>query len=279
VADTHPLRADDGGRDAAAALQHLLGEIQALRDEQRRTGAAVEQALADTARRAEALARQSSEGLRAEFAEALARISAEVAEVHRTSGTLESGVGETKAALVELVEYDRQRRRREEEERARAEGEARAKRAAELNRAGKAHHRAGRRDESIAALTEARVLDPENAEILSNLGAALLAAGREGPAEEPLRRAVRARAEFASSRVNLGHLLLLRGEAEEAARHLEEAVRLDPSSSCGWNSLGNARWRLGAYGAAIEAWRRAWAADPFRDEARRNLHRQQELEG
>jgi tetratricopeptide (TPR) repeat protein len=121
-------------------------------------------------------------------------------------------------------------------------------------------------------------LFPENPTILSDLGAALLGAGREGPAEEPLRRAVRARADFAPSRVNLGLLLLLRGETEEAARHLEEAVRLDPSSAAGWNSLGNARWRLGAYAAAIEAWRKAWAADPLRDEARRNLVRQQEIE-
>ncbi len=279
MADTHPVPPEEQGRQALAAVQHLLGEIQAFREEQRSGTAAVEQALADAARRADALSRQATDALRAEMSEALRRISQELGEVRRSSGTLESGVGETKAALVEMVEYDRQRRRREEEERAKAEGEARAKKAVEVDRAGRAHHRAGRREEAIAALLEARALDPENTTILSDLGAAFLGAGREAPAEDPLRRAVRGRADFAPARVNLGLLLLLRGETEEAARHLEEAVRLDPSSAAGWNSLGNARWRLGAYAAAIDAWKKAWAADPLRDEARRNLFRQQEIEG
>ena len=279
MADTHPVHAEDQGRQALAAVQHLLGEVQALRDEQARSAGGLEQALADAARRSEALARQATESLRAEMGEALRRISEEIGEVRRSSGTLESGVGETKAALVEMVEYDRQRRRREEEERAKTEREARAKKAAEHNRAGRSHLRAGRREEAIAALTEARGLDPESVEVLSNLGAALLAAGRDGPAEEPLRRAVRAASDFVPARVNLGLPLLMRGEHEDAARQLEEAVRLDPLSASGWNSLGNARWRLGAFAAAIEAWKRAWEADPLRDEARRNLFRQQEIEG
>ncbi|HEU4394733.1 MAG TPA: tetratricopeptide repeat protein, partial [Planctomycetota bacterium] len=109
------------------------------------------------------------------------------------------------------------------------------------------------------------------------LGAAMLAEGKTGPAEDPLRRAVRADEAFAPARANLGFLLLRSGSLEDAERHLEEAVRLDPNLGPAWNSLGNARWLRGRHASAIEAWHRAWKADPLCLAAGRNLRRQQEI--
>jgi len=266
-------------RDGACTLTFVaeaVEDVAALKDEHRRTAEELERVVSDLARRAEVGARQVGDAVRGELAVGMRQVTEDLQEVKRTTGSLETGAGESRAALVELVEYDRQRRRREEAERERLEKEQRRAKAADLNRIGCGHHRAGRREESIEALSEARRLDADSPEILSNLGAALLGAGRLDPAEEPLRRAVRLSDSFASARANLGHLLLLRGRAEEALEVLEQAVKLDPSSGAAWNSLGNARWRLGEYPAAVEAWHRAWRNDPLREEAFRNLVRQQE---
>ena len=260
-----------------AAVQKLLSEIAALREEQRVQAADLGAAVADTTRRAEEISRRASEGLRGELEVAVRRLQEEVAEVRRTAGTVETGVGETRAALVELVEYDRQRRIREEADREKQERLQRAAKAAEINRTARIHHRSGRREEAIAALQEARTLDPESAEICSNLGAAFLAAGRIEAAEEPLRRAVRLDDGMATARGNLGAALLMKGESEEAVKHLEEAVRRDPALASAWNSLGNARWVRGLYAAAIQAWHEAYKADPLLLEAARNLERQQEI--
>lgn len=278
MAEHGPSPAEEAARAALAAVNRLLAEVDSLREENRSGYAALDQAVADSARRAEALARQASEGVRVELGAAVQRLQAELAEVKRTAGVVEGGVGESRAALVELVEYDRQRRRREDEDRAKAEKEQRAAKAKDLNRAARGHHRAGRREEAIAAFQEARSLDPENAEILSNLGAALLSAGRVEPAEEPLRRALRLDDGFAPARANLGAMLLLKGESEEALKQLEAAAKLDPNLAAGWNSLGNARWIRGNYAGALEAWLQAYRADPLVLEAARNLQRQQEIE-
>lgn len=269
---------DDPAHPERAALHRLLVEMKEIRNEQRAAAADLEKAIAESGRRAEEIAGRSSEVVRGELIEAVRRIQAEMVEVRRATGTLEGGIGESRAALVELVEYDRQRRRREEADRERADREQRAAKAAELNRVARAHLRAGRKDEAIAALTEARGLDGENAEVLSNLGAALLSADRIPAAEDPLRRAARMADDFAPARANLGALLLLKGDAEEAQKHLEAAVKLDPTLGGAWNSLGNARWRLGRYAAAIEAWHQGWRADPLCHEVARNLQRQQEIE-
>ncbi len=286
MADTVQMPAEGeeplGGSDLAlrilSHLQRLDGDLSTLRSEQRATAAELQRLLQDMGQRSERSAREVSDAVRGELAGELHRVAEDISEVRKSTGSLESGVGESKAALVELVEYDRQRRRNEERERERAEREERSRRAAEMDKVGRQHLRAGRLEEAIAALRDARQLDEENAVLLSDLGAALLAAGRLDPSEEPLRRAVRTDAACAPARTNLGHLLLMRGDLDEALKHLEEAVKLDPSSGAAWNNLGNARWRTGAYPDAVEAWQRAWANDPLCDAAGANLRRQQEIE-
>ena len=238
--------ADDPNSPLLQRFQKLLASIENLREEQKNASGQVQRLLAESSKKGGEAAKAAVDALRAEVRTELSRLAAQVKEVHRAAGTLEGGVGESKAALVELVAYDRERRTREEAERAKSEREQRAARAKELNRAGRAHHRAGRGEEAAAVLFEARRLAPEDAEVLSNLGAALLADGKVGPAEDPLRRAVRADESFAPARANLGFLLLRKGAFEEAEKQIEEAVRLDPALAPAWNSLGNARWLRGA---------------------------------
>ncbi len=268
-------------RDGVCTLTFVADvseEVADLRDEQRHTAAELERLLAETGRRAEQSTRVATDSVRADLSVELRRLQADLADVKRTQGGLESNTGESRAALVELVEYDRQRRQREEAEREKREREARKAEAAALQKQARSHFRTGRREESVAALSTARDLDPDSAELLSDLGAALVAVGRLDQAEEPLRRAVRASDTLAAARVNLGQYFLLRGEPGEAVTVLEEAVRLDPASAAGWNGLGNARWRLGRFRAALEAWHRAWDLDPLCESARVNLLRQQELD-
>ena len=277
MVDPNYFKEESAGPQGIGVIRKILEELEALREEHRVSTSDIGAAVADTVRKAEEISRNATAGLREELEGAVRQLREEMAEVKRASGTVETGVGETRAALVELVEYDRQRRVREEADREKQERLRRAAKAAEINRAARVHHRSGRSEEAIQALSEARTLDPESAEICSNLGAALLAAGRIQPAEEPLRRAVRLDDSLVPARANLGAMLLLRGESEEAVKQLEEAVRRDQSHGPAWNSLGNARWTRGLYAAAIEAWHEAYRADPLLLEAARNLERQQEI--
>ena len=80
----------------------------------------------------------------------------------------------------------------------------------------------------------------------------------------------------------LGAALLDSGDATGAEPHLREAVRLRPGSAAALNALGVALTRLSRPGdaeAALEAFRRAAAADPGDPDTRNNLGNSLEARG
>jgi Flp pilus assembly protein TadD len=161
-------------------------------------------------------------------------------------------------------------------------------------------------DEAEALLAEALKHNPEQPEVLVNLGAVAEKRGRPAQAMSLYRRAL-AQSESANALANLGSLHLQQGELDQAERAFRRAIeveptsarahrllgvalasrqdfraaaeafaraaQLDPSSPESWNNLGAARENLGDAAGAIEAYERAVAADPTFEPAKRNLDR------
>lgn len=162
---------------------------------------------------------------------------------------------------------------------------------------GKAHHRAGRPAEALAAfrcalaadptplrralaagalldlnrldeaLEEARLAAeaaPENAACLTMLGASLRAKGDPAAALEPLAAAVALEPRLAPAQVNLGHALLELGRLEEAEAAFRAALSADPSLDKAAANLGVILLTMGRFD---EGWRH-YLRRPFqRDEA------------
>jgi len=191
VVDPNYFKEEAAGPQGVGVIRKVLEELEALREEHRVSTADIGAAVADTVRKAEEISRNATKGLREELEGAVRQLRTEMAEVKRASGTVETGVGETRAALVELVEYDRQRRVREEADREKQERLARAAKAAEINRTARLHHRSGRREEAIACWKRAVELEPKEFDTLFNLGSLLVKSGRGAEARPYLERFLR----------------------------------------------------------------------------------------
>ncbi|MGE5334421.1 MAG: protein kinase domain-containing protein [Nitrososphaerota archaeon] len=152
------------------------------------------------------------------------------------------------------------------------------------------------------ALTKARVLDPRNADIPTQLGLTCLQQGLFSQAEGELaaalelqpdwvpaligmgqlhearkqwpeaiavfRRAVALGPDDSSARLELGRALLATHKPAEAARELEQAARLAPQSAETLTALGAALSATGKRNKARDALRKALIVDPTYREAR-----------
>src|SRR5262249_34214301 len=130
--------------------------------------------------------------------------------------------------------------------------------AAVHNNLGVALDRNGRHDEAIAAYRKAITLQPDFAEAFSNLGVALQKKGRVDEAIASYQQAIRLKPDHAIACSNLASLLAnapdpkLRDPAE-AVRLGRKAVQLLPDDAKGWQILGWAHYRNGAWKDSIEA--------------------------
>ena len=107
-------------------------------------------------------------------------------------------------------------------------------------------------EESLALLTEADQVRPNDPEILGRLGTALMANGRTGDAVENLRRAARMRPDDAGARNRLALALALDGRLDEAVASYREAVALDPSVASAPDNLFTVLERMGRSELAAE---------------------------
>lgn len=83
--------------------------------------------------------------------------------------------------------------------------------------------------DDLGALERCAALQPDDVEILADLGSVYESAGRPRDAEAVYRRALDRDSDYADLHARLGRLLLARGEAAEARRHAERALTLQPN--------------------------------------------------
>ena len=132
-------------------------------------------------------------------------------------------------------------------------------------------HQRGRSEEALAALGEARRLEPADAEVEGDLGVVLAALGRPTDAVAHLEAAVRLAPRSALARSNLGNGLAAAGRPSDAEAQYREAVRLAPGYADAHNNLANVLVQQGRTEEAREHYRAAIAADPGYVDAHYNL--------
>jgi tetratricopeptide (TPR) repeat protein len=171
----------------------------------------------------------------------------------------------------------------------------------------------GERAEGIQLLNLLLTREPDNVDVLYNLGMALSDAGKLDLAETHLRRAVELSPDFANALValgialarqqrdaeaktfleravmlepnnlwvrrNLGVILIKQREHEEAAQHLQMAVKLQPGDQGSWLALGDAYRLSGQSSKAQEAYKRAVALNPHNDLAEAAMKGSSQLAG
>lgn len=149
----------------------------------------------------------------------------------------------------------------------------------------------GRRTEGTQLLEILLAREPDNVDVLYNLGIVLSDAGRLEQAEQHLRRCVELAPGFANAlialgialarqrkneaamevlqaavevepqnlwaRKNLGAMLLKQGNPQAAVEHLAVAVEIDPRDQGSWVGLGDAARMSRTRGVAEQAYRRA----------------------
>lgn len=138
-----------------------------------------------------------------------------------------------------------------------------------------------RRDYPAAAALYERALqqDPNNAEILNNLGTVRQAAGDLLGASEAFRRAIDIDPRYAGAWSNLGVALAALGEAARARAALVEAIRLEPGNAAASVNLALEYQKQGLNGEALRLLREVVAGFPEMPEAHYALARLLEGEG
>jgi len=122
----------------------------------------------------------------------------------------------------------------------------------------------GEADKAAGICSEALKEAPGDVDLLTLLGAALLAQRQPRQAVEPLQRAVQAAPRFPRARENLGQALLMLGQPEEALAHLEQAARYDRRSVPVRLKLAHALASMGRGEKADAMFEEAFALDPNR---------------
>jgi len=105
---------------------------------------------------------------------------------------------------------------------------------------------------------------PDDVDLLTLHGVALLSCHRAQDAVEPLRRAVALAPRFARAREGLGHALMLLGRSDEAVTELRQAAQLDPQSESVRVKLAHALANCGQGDEADEIYEQAFMLAPDR---------------
>lgn len=115
----------------------------------------------------------------------------------------------------------------------------------------------------IALLEHARRLAPRDAEVLRELGVALIEAGRPRAAIPHLEKAALLDPSDAGENAfNLGHAHDMEGDAETAASHFRKAAELKPRIAANWIRLAFSLAAAGRHAEAIPAFEKALGRRP-----------------
>ena len=134
---------------------------------------------------------------------------------------------------------------------------------------------AQKRDRPVEAmmLYQRSLAQDESANALSNIGALHLQNGDIDQAGRAFRRAIEVEPTYARAHRLLGVTLSARQDFRAATDEFQRATELDPTSAESWNNLGAAREHGGDVAGAVAAYERALALDPALEQARQNLQR------
>jgi tetratricopeptide (TPR) repeat protein len=124
------------------------------------------------------------------------------------------------------------------------------------------YERLGNWEQAEADLLTAFELNPEDPNILNNLGYSWIDRGINiERAKGMIEKAVAARPDDGAFADSLGWAYYLTGDYERAVRQLEKAVRLEPTSATINDHLGDAYWKVGRRIEARFQWRHALEGD------------------
>ena len=129
----------------------------------------------------------------------------------------------------------------------------------------------GRISESLVASQKSVQLNPQNAEVHSNLGIILKELGRLKEAEASLRQAIKLKPDLAEAHNNLGNTLKTLGRLDEAEVSLRQAIALKPDFAEAYNNLGVMLQELGRLEEAEKSLRQTITLKPDYAEAQYNL--------
>ena len=129
----------------------------------------------------------------------------------------------------------------------------------------------GRLDEMLSVLHRAVELDPDLVEAHNNLGAAFRLQGRLDDAVAALRRALAINPDHASAHVNLGAALQGLGQIDDAVASYRKAIAIQPDLAATHVNLGIALQGLGRTEDAVASYREALAIAPGSADAHLNL--------
>jgi Tfp pilus assembly protein PilF len=184
----------------------------------------------------------------------------ELEEVRRQMQEMSGVTGQASEAI--------EGQRRENERRAKIE---KKESAIQYNSRGLVLFQKGAVEAAEAAFRKAVELDPNLAEPHNNLGLTLGKLGRADEAVAAFEMALELKPELASVLNNLGFLWHEKMEFEKAAEFFRRAGLVSEDSSVALTNLGNALYRLGKQGDAVEAWKKAIEKDSLNEAAARAL--------
>jgi len=131
-----------------------------------------------------------------------------------------------------------------------------------LNELGLAVWRQGRAAEAEPIYRRARQIKPDDFRILTNLGLALYDQARIDEAGECYRRAIEIQPDAFDALVNLGLVLSDQGRFDEAKESLDAAYKLQPDSAAVFQNLGINLGRQGRWDEAIEKYEQGLRLQP-----------------
>lgn len=133
--------------------------------------------------------------------------------------------------------------------------------------------------EALECLQELLSIDPRDAAVRNDLGAALLALNRYQDAEDQFRRAIGLRSGFPEAHFNLGCVLHASGRHHEAETFLQRALKLRPSHIEARIKLGMVLTALGRVPKARDCYEKALRAAPRSTQAWVGLGQLHAIEG
>ncbi len=136
---------------------------------------------------------------------------------------------------------------------------------------GEVYRRKNQFADSAREFRAAYEMDPKDADLAGQLGAAYVATGNWKEAEPALRQAVKGNPDDAISLLNLGITVAAQGRADEGIGYLKEAIKQEPNSPKAQYALGSLLMDQHKYQEAIGPLRQAVRLDPNNADYKKTL--------
>jgi tetratricopeptide (TPR) repeat protein len=120
----------------------------------------------------------------------------------------------------------------------------------------------GQFDQSIEQFKKLLEIEPNSAQVYTNLGCTFLDAGKPQQAIEQFKLAIKYKPDLAQAYYNLAHALRSEDKKEESVSYYMQAVKVKPDYVKAWLDLAITLNELGKYDQAIEAFHKVLELNP-----------------